>query len=352
MAIFHLTDMTQTRSGEDAQKHGGQTPSRRNRRFRGCAGLLAAGLLTVTSACGLEPSSTYVPESAPGSIEPIPDLPEGTQLTVTTKNFTEQLILGKIGVLTAQAAGFDVVDQTNIPGPQALRQLMTDHTADMTYEYTGTAWLTYLGHDEGIPDPDEQWEAVRDADASLGLTWLPPAPLNNVYALAMSSETKDKLGDVSNLSDIADLPPEELTFCIESDFNSRSDGFQPMLEHYGIDVPDGNVKILDAGAVYTATEQGDCNFGEVFTTDGRIKSLNLTVLEDDQSFFPAYNASPVINTELLEKYPELEDAYNQVSEKLTNDVLIELNRQVDVDGREPADVAFDWMVDEGFITEP
>lgn len=342
MALFHFTNaVTHDKAGLG-----------RGSGTRRCAGVLAAGLLTLTSACGLESSSTYVPDSAPGSIEPIPDLPDDAELTVTTKNFTEQLILGKIGVLTAQAAGFNVTDQTNIPGPQALRQLMTDHTADMTYEYTGTAWLSYMGHDEGIPDQDKQWEAVRDADAKNGLTWLPPAPLNNVYALAMSSETSEKLGDVSGISDIADLPPEDLTFCIESDFNSRSDGFQPMLDHYGIEVPDGNVKILDAGAVYEATSQGDCNFGEVFTTDGRIKSLNLTVLDDDKDFFPAYNASPVINTEVLDQYPELADAYNQVSEKLTNDVLVELNRQVDVDGREPADVAFDWMVSEGFITEP
>ena len=319
---------------------------------RCCALLFGAAVLATASACGLQPSSAYVPASAPGSIQPIPDLPDDAQLTVTTKNFTEQLILGKIAVLTAQTAGFDVTDQTNIPGPQALRQLMLDHTADMTYEYTGTAWLTYMGHEEGIPDQTEQWEAVRDADTDNGLTWLPTAPLNNVYALAVSASTEEELGGISSLSQIADLPVEERTFCIESDFNSRSDGFRPMLEHYGIDVPDDNVKILDAGAVYTATDQGVCNFGEVFTTDGRIKSLNLTVLEDDQNFFPAYNASPVIGTEVLEQYPELADVYNQVSPSLTNDVLIELNRQVDVDGREPADVAFDWMVQEGFISEP
>jgi osmoprotectant transport system substrate-binding protein len=104
--------------------------------------------------------------------------------------------------------------------------------------------------------------------------------------------------------------------------------------------------------VYTATDRGKCNFGEVFTTDGRIKSLGLTVLEDDKGFFPAYNVAPVLDSKTLKEYPQLADVYDQISPKLTDAVLQELNRQVDVEGREPADVAFDWMVEEGFITKP
>ncbi len=75
------------------------------------------------------------------------------------------------------------------------------------------------------------------------------------------------------------------------------------------------------------------------------------MLDDDRGFFPAYNVSPVLNTETLEEYPQLADVYDRISPALTDTVLQELNRQVDVEGREPADVAFDWMVDEGFITK-
>ncbi|WBU39107.1 glycine betaine ABC transporter substrate-binding protein [Homoserinibacter sp. YIM 151385] len=318
------------------------------------AGLTIAGL----AGCGLQPATAYVPEVGPGSIEPIEGLPEDAAITMTAKNFTEQLILGKIGVITAKAAGFDVTDLTNVPGSVPVRQLMLDGGADVTWEYTGTAWLTYLGEETGIPDKQEQFDAVKEADAELGLTWLEPAPLNNTYALAIRSEAAEELG-VSKLSDIADLPVEERTICVEPEFNSRADGLNPMLETYGIPrgsadgVPDENVAIYDTGAVYTATDKGAaCNFGEVFTTDGRIDSLDLTVLEDDESFFPAYNVSAVFHTATLDEYPGLADVFAQVTPALDDETMRQLNLRVDEGGEEPADVAYDFMLEQGFITEP
>ncbi|WP_242089580.1 glycine betaine ABC transporter substrate-binding protein [Curtobacterium sp. DN_7.5] len=323
------------------------------------AAVLAGASALALTGCGLQPAASFVPAAGPGTIERIDDLPEGAHITVTSKNFTEQLVLGKIAVLAAKAAGFDVTDETNVPGSVAVRQLMTGHQADMTYEYTGTAWLTYMGHEAGIPDKQEQYEAVRKEDAGNGLTWLPPAPMNNTYAFAVREEAVEELGGITKLSQIADLPADQRTFCVESEFNSRADGFKPMLKKYDLQVggsgesaiPAGNVDILDTGTVYTATDRGKCNFGEVFTTDGRIKSLGLQVLEDDRGFFPAYNVAPVLSTETLEEYPQLADVYDQISPKLTDAVLQELNRQVDVEGREPADVAFDWMTKEGFISK-
>ncbi|WP_035776765.1 glycine betaine ABC transporter substrate-binding protein [Arthrobacter sp. H5] len=328
-------------------------PGLRARKAAAAAVVLSAGLLA--TGCGLQPATSYVPATGPGSITEVVD---GAPLTVTSKNFTEQLILGKISVLAAQAAGFEVTDLTNVPGSQPVRELMLAGQADITWEYTGTAWLTYLGKPEGIPDQEEQWQAVYEADLANGLTWGEPAPLNNTYAMAVRSEAVEELGGISTISEIAELPVEERTFCIEAEFNSRPDGMNPMLAHYGMErgaadgVPDDNIGIYDTGAVYSATDNGDCNFGEVFSTDGRIDALDLTVLEDDQNFFPAYNAAPVYFTETLEESPELEEVFSQIAPTLTDEALREMNLQVDVEGEEPADVAFDFMVEQGFITEP
>ncbi|GAA3663816.1 glycine betaine ABC transporter substrate-binding protein [Microbacterium marinilacus] len=330
---------------------------RMSSRLLGATAIAATGLLALTG-CGLQSATAYTPASAPGSIQPIDGLPEGATLTITSKNFTEQLVLGKIGVLTAQAAGFETNDMTNVPGSVPVRELMISGTADMTWEYTGTAWLTFLGEEEGNPDKDEQWEAVRDADAEHGLTWLPPAPLNNTYAMAVRSEAVEELDGVATLSDLAALPVEDRTLCVEAEFNSRADGLGPMLERYGIPrgesdaMPEENISIYDIGAVYTATDRGACNFGEVFTTDGRIDSLDLTILEDDQGYFPAYNAAAVLGTDVLEQYPELADIFSAVSEVLTDEALREMNLRVDEGGELPADVAFDFMVEQGFISEP
>lgn len=316
--------------------------------------LVLSGAALLLAGCGLEPSTAYVPAAEPGSIQPVEGA-EGTEVKVTSRNFTEQLVLGKIAVLAVQAAGFETEDLTNVPGSQPVRELMLSGDADLTYEYTGTAWLTYLGHEQGIPDRQEQWQTVHDEDLRNGLTWGDPASLNNTYAMAVRSEYAEANG-LETVSDIAELPVAERTFCVESEFNSRSDGLTPLLAHYGLDrgseVPEENIGIYDTGAVYSATDNGECNFGEVFSTDGRIPALDLTVLEDDRQFFPAYNAAPVFSTELLQEFPELEQVLEPVSEALTDDVMQELNRQVDVEGRDPADVAYEWMVSEGFLVEP
>ncbi len=327
----------------------------RGRRAACTAAILAGGLLL--AGCGLQPATSYVPESNPGSISPLEGV-DGAPFTVTSKNFTEQLILGKISVLAAQAAGFDVTDLTNAPGSQPARDLVLTGAADFTWEYTGTAWLAFLGKESGIADQEEQWTAVRDADVANGLVWGDPAPLNNTYAMAVRTEAIEELGGITTMSGLAQLPPEERTFCVESEFNSRADGMTPMLEHYGLErgaasgVPDQNIGIYDTGAVYTATDTGACNFGEVFATDGRIEALDLTLLEDDLGFFPAYNAAPVFYADTLAEYPELQDVFARIAPTLTDEALRSMNLAVDVDGEEPADVAFDFMVDNGFITAP
>ncbi len=323
-------------------------------RSRSAAALAAAlaVVVLVLAGCGLQPAGSYVPPVATGSIERIEGLPEDASVTVTSKNFTEQLILGKMAVLASKAAGFQVTDLSNVPGSLPARELLRSGQADVMWEYTGTAWLTYLGNELGIPDQQEQWQAVYDADQANGLTWGAPAELNNTYAMAMSRDRAEELG-VSSISDLANLPAEELTFCVDAEFNSRQDGFNPMLALYGLNrgtvVPEQNVGIYDTGAIYGAVDQGECTVGEVFATDGRIDALDLLVLEDDRNYFPAYNAAPVIYTETLQKYPELEAVLEQVAAKLDDETMRSLNLKVDVQGEEPEQVAFDWMVEEGLV---
>ena len=315
----------------------------------------AAVSLLALSGCGLAPSTGTVPKAAPGSIQPLPDLPEDAEITVTSKSFTEQLILGKISVIALQTAGFEVSDMTNVPGSQPARRLIESNDANVYWDYTGTAWLTYLGHSNPVPGAQEQWGAVSKEDAGHDIFWGDPAPLNNTYAMAMGREAADRLG-ITKMSELKDLDPADLTFCVDPEFNSRRDGLGPMLEHYGLkrgsDVPDGNIGLYDVGPIYSATADGACNFGEVYTTDGRIKALDLTVLEDDEQYFPSYNAAAVFNQKYLDEYPQALEIMKQITPLLTEADLQELNKQVDVEGREPADVAFEWMVSKGLVSEP
>ncbi|MGV0805101.1 glycine betaine ABC transporter substrate-binding protein [Mycolicibacterium setense] len=311
--------------------------------------LLTLVFALLVTGCGLRSASGAVLEAKPGTIQHYDSL-EGVPITVTAKDFTEQLILGNMVSIILNAAGADVTNMTNTPGSFGVRQAMLDGTANVSPEYTGTGWINYMGNEQPIKDPVAQWQAVDEADKANNLTWLPPAPMNNTYAFAIRESEAQRLG-VTKLSDLSRLPRHDLTFCVESEFANRNDGFVPMLQTYGLTRGDlGRVTHLDTGVIYTATANGDCNFGEVFTTDGRIPTLNLRVLEDDKQFFPLYNLTEVIATDLLDAHPELAEIFAQLNPRLTNETMMMLNAKVDSDGDDPAIVAREWLIEQGLLT--
>ncbi len=318
---------------------------------------LLLGLLLSTSAClGLGTAGGYVPTGTlAGPLEDVESM-EGATISVGSKNFSENILLGKMAIILMQSAGATVTDLTNIPGSASAREAMLSGQIQAMWEYTGTGWITYLGHEKPIPDEEKQYAAVRDEDLEENdLVWLPPAPMNNTYGFAITQETAKKY-KITKLSQLGDIPVRDRTFCVESELINRPDGLKGMLEKYDVPlgsakgVPRRNLKTFQTGAIYDATAKGSCTFGEVFTTDGRIVALDLEVLEDDRNFFPKYNVSLVVAEETMEKYPQIEDLVGPVAEKLTDKVLLQLNAEIDVEGREPADVAFEWLKKEGFVT--
>ncbi|MEV5494701.1 glycine betaine ABC transporter substrate-binding protein [Nonomuraea fuscirosea] len=320
-------------------------------RARAVAMALLVVIVAVT-ACGLRPASSFVPPIEPGGIRPIPSL-EGVKVRVTSKEFTEQLVLGKIAVVALTAAGADVIDQTNVQGSVNARTSLTRGDADLMWEYTGTGWITYLGQSEAIPDAEKQYEAVRDLDLrENGIVWLPPAPLNNSYSMGATRATAEKYG-LKTISDMTKIPVAQRTFCVDHETFGRDDGFLGMLKGYGLeygkDVPRNNVRRMSTGVLYNAIAAGQCALGMITTTDGRIDALNLVLLEDDKHFFPQYNAAVTIRSQVAKAHPEIARVFAPISPKLTDDVIRKLNAQVDVDGDVPVLVARDWLRSEGFV---
>ncbi|AWK08539.1 glycine/betaine ABC transporter substrate-binding protein [Streptomyces spongiicola] len=328
-----------------------RTPSRASFRTRtrtplALAASLAAASLVLT-ACGGGDSPKAASGSAGGALE-------GASFTVGSKDFSEQIILGRMTVELLEANGADVTDKTNIKGSAGTRKALESGDISMYWEYTGTGWITYLHQTKPIADQRQQFEKVASDDLTKnGIAWIdPPAPLNNTYAFAIREDKAAELG-VKSLSDLAALSkdkPQEATFCIESEFSTRDDGFPGLVKAYGINTPKANVKTLDTGLIYTETAKGStCNFGEVFATDGRIPANKLVVLEDDKHFFPVYQPALTLKQETLEKHPELKDIFAPLAEKLTTDEMQKLNALADVEGEDPEDIAHDWLVDNGFV---
>lgn len=312
-------------------------------------GILVSAASVLLTSCGLGTAGGFTPSGElSGDLEHI-DL-EGVNIAIGSKNFTEQVILGKIGTILLESAGANVQDLTNVPGSTSARQALETGDMDMMFEYTGTAWITYLGETDPIPDMRQQYEAVAHADSANGLTWLPPAPMNNTYAMATTRELSEQ-HDLHTLADIGNLPPDVQSHCTDAEFYARNDGLIPMLEEYGVESPTGDqVRTMDSGAVYAGVSGGECTFGSVFATDGRIRALDLVVLEDPADFFPLYNMAPVIRTDTFEENPsEFEELFAPLTESLTNEKMQELNARVDVGGEDYTQVAWDFVVDEGWV---
>ncbi|TFD86571.1 MULTISPECIES: glycine betaine ABC transporter substrate-binding protein [Cryobacterium] len=269
--------------------------------------------------------------------------------SVGAKDFSEQYILAHLTSALLNAHGADTDANTQVVGSANVRAALESDDFMGYWEYTGTSWITYNNNTTPVKGEEAQFDATKEADAANGIAWLDPAPLNNTYAFAIRADKADELG-VKTLSDIADLPADEQTFCIESEFSTRDDGWPGLKTAYGLDVPDSNVALLDTGVIYTATEKGDdCNFGEVFQTDGRITALDLVVLEDDLEFFPVYQGAFTLKQSTLDEYPGIAPVIALMSDKLTTEEMQKLNALADVDGEDPEDIANDWLTEQGLI---
>ncbi|WP_373282064.1 glycine betaine ABC transporter substrate-binding protein [Nocardia veterana] len=325
----------------------------RLRGMRRLAATTAAMLLTgAVAACGLEAGGAVPLPVGPGSIRPIAAL-EGVPITVGSKDFTEQNILGYLIEFALTAAGAQVRDLTNITGSNSLRDAQLHGQVDIAYDYTGTGWINYLGNEVPIPDSTAQFEAVRDADlAGHAMVWADPAPMNNTYTMVTSADNAARTGarTISDYARLVNSDPSAGPTCLGTEFSVRQDGFPGMARKYGIDPNRVHKQIMQDSLVYSATANGTCRFGDVTATDGRTKALHLVQLEDDLDFFPKYNAALVMRKSFADAHPQVIQVMAPISRLLTNETITELNRRVDVDGAEPATVARDWLVQQGFVT--
>lgn len=301
---------------------------------------IAMGLTLTMSGCGGD-SDTDSATGGDGELA-------GATLTVGSKEFTESILLGKITALALQDAGAEVEDQTGISGSATVRAALESEDIDLYWDYTGTGWVNILGNSP-TDLPEDLYEAVSTADAENGIAWLEPAPFENAYAIAVTSEFAEQ-NDVTTMSDAVEYieqNPDDGVICAASEFINRDDGLPGLEQAYGTKFT--SVNELDFNLIFTQIGEG-CAFGEVTTTEGRVLSQDLQILEDDQDFFLEYRGVLTLRQETLDEFPAIEDIMAPISQALTNDVITELNSKVDVEGEQPQAVAEEWMESEGFLS--
>ncbi|MFO7882726.1 MAG: glycine betaine ABC transporter substrate-binding protein [Kosmotogaceae bacterium] len=272
-------------------------------------------------------------------------------LKVGGKNFTEQYIVSSMIAELLEEEGFNVRLSTGMSSFAARQALLTGQT-DIYADYTGTAWVTYLEHENIIRNPQELYEAVKEEDYEKNeIVWLGMCNFNNTYALAVPREFANEAG-LNTLSDLAEYEEtHDLSYGIDFEFFQRPDGFHAMAETYDMNVDKNQVTTMEIGMTYESVNRGQIDVAMVFATDGKLMRYDMVILEDNKNFFPPYNLVVTVREEILDEYPEIEDAVRPLSMYLNQNIMIRLNYLVDAKGYEPNEVAEMYLEGLGLIGE-
>jgi osmoprotectant transport system substrate-binding protein len=276
----------------------------------------------------------------------------GPTITVGSKDFTEQFILGSMYAQALDANGFNGVAKLNLGSAPIADKALQNGQIDLYPEYTGTslvAIVPYKGNPADLNSAKATYEAAKKgyAERSPADTMLEPAPFNNTYVIFVRKSVAEKNG-LTYMDELAQAS-KNLTFISYSEFQNRSDGYPNMQKNYpALDFKE--IKIVnELGLRYSGLESGEGDVGVGFTTDGQLTSDQLVVMKDPKSIWPFYYPAPVVRSNVLEENPKMKEVLNSVSESLDAETMRQLNAQVDIERADPEDVAADYLEEQGIV---
>ncbi|RLM53804.1 glycine/betaine ABC transporter substrate-binding protein [Halobellus sp. Atlit-31R] len=275
---------------------------------------------------------------------------------VSSKSFTEQEVLGYLAYEALEAnTDVAVKDEVGLGGTTTNFEAVKSDQVDVYWEYTGTAWATLPPkHSEVITDPEEIYRKVdSEFNDEHGLDFLQRAPFNNTYVLVANKDWVEETG-VETISDFAShVTSGNLDFkmVMNAEFQQRDDGWPGLAEHYGFADARSDITVQNVGSglTYQAVGQGDAQVGMGFNTNPKILKFDLTVLEDDEQFFPVYNPAPLVNKDALESNPSIEEPLNAIGPALSTEIIRDLNNQVSIGDADAQTVARDFLKENGLI---
>jgi osmoprotectant transport system substrate-binding protein len=310
--------------------------------------ILAPLLLAVlVAACGGGDSGGGSPQASGGAIARNPDNGR-VALTIGSKNFTEQQVLGQIYAQGLKAAGYDVKTALNLGDENIAHAAIQRGAIDAYPEYTGTALLSFFGKKASqLPkDPEQAYEQAKHAFAQERLVALPPTPFTSSNEVAVSKATADRLG----LSTISDLAPaaKDLTLYGSPECRQRLDCLLGLQQVYGLKFK--KFTPVDIAQRHEVLTSGRADVSIVFTTDPQIQREHEVLLEDDKGMFPPYNSTLVMKQKTFDEAgPDLQKTVELLQDQLTDENMQELNARVDLDKKDPAEVAKEYLTETGLI---
>ncbi|MGN7359861.1 osmoprotectant ABC transporter substrate-binding protein [Paenibacillus sp. SAF-054] len=285
-----------------------------------CAIILAG----ITSACGIQ-----------------------SQVTIGTQTYTESKILAEMyRALIEDRTGLSVDIIPDLASSSLVINAMERDDVQMATLYTGEIFNNYFPI-SGTKDRQKVLkEAQEGFQKKFQFTWMNPLGFENTYAFTVRKE----LAEANGYTKISDVKKDmaNMKLGVDTTWLERStDGYPAFSKAYGIKF--GQTFPMEISLVYSAVANKQVDIVLAYSTDSRLKAYNLQTLKDDKQFFPPYDASPVLRSDLLKKHPEIEDAIAPLIGHLDADTMISLNYQVDIEKKSEREVALAYLKQQGLL---
>jgi len=268
-------------------------------------------------------------------------------ITVGSKNFTEQFILGEIYAQTLEAMGFKVQRRLNLGSEQVAYKALKGGSVDMYPEYTGTALTSFFEvKTADVPsDADEAYEQAKAEYAKNNITALARTPFQNTYILASTKATAEKEGNPTTISELMEKNPN-LSLSGFPECRQRGDCLLGLRSDYGY-----KGKFVSSDGKFSDLDQGQSQLTLAFSTDPQLALTDkYTAFEDDKKFFPPYHITLGVRNQTVQEIgQETVDTLEAVQEGMTEDAMRELNRRVELEKQEAKAVAAAYLKEEGFV---
>jgi osmoprotectant transport system substrate-binding protein len=270
------------------------------------------------------------------------------ELTVGSKNFTEQLILGELlAQYLESVCRMPVERRFYLAGTYICQQAILAGRIDMYVEYTGTALAAILKQ-RFSGTSEEAYDLIKkEYRRRFNLDVMPPLGFNNSFAMVMRGDDARRLG-LKTLSQLAPLS-SRMRLGVGYEFLERQDGYKGLISTYDLRFAEAP-RVMDLGLLYRALQNKSVDVVAGNNTDGLIAAMGLVVLDDDRRYFPPYDAAPIVRPDVFQECPAARAAFERLAGRITADDMRAMNYSVDGQKKDATAVVREFLERQHLLT--
>ncbi|KOP69038.1 glycine/betaine ABC transporter substrate-binding protein [Bacillus sp. FJAT-18019] len=270
-----------------------------------------------------------------------------SDITIGTQTYTETKIIAEIyKALIEDQTDLKVDIIPDLASSSLVINAMKKNDVQISTLYTGEIFNNHFP----ISGTKDRAEVLKEAQEGFqeyfGFTWMNPLGFENTYAFTVRKD----LAETNGYTKISDVKKDmaNMKLGVDTTWLERStDGYPAFSKAY--DIKFGQIFPMEISLVYSAVANEQVDIVLAYSTDSRLKAYELQTLQDDKQFFPPYDASPVLRSDLLKEHPEIQDAIAPIIGKLNADTMISLNYQVDIEKKSEREVAIAYLKEQGLL---